>query len=258
MNYILSQSSRQVLERFAARRVLLAFDYDGTLAPIVADRDRAFLRPATRKVLAQAARRYPCAVISGRARPDVLRLLGGVKLACVVGNHGLEWEQTAHAASIERQVRAWLTRMETLLADIPGLVIEDKRYSLTVHFRRARRKAQAAAAIRQAAASLGKVRIIGGDHVVNVVHPAAPHKGKALQRIQEMLQCPAAIYIGDDVTDEDVFALRRPQRLLSIRVGASRRSKAPYYIRNQQEIDELLACLLSLREEPSPGRRLSQ
>jgi trehalose-6-phosphatase len=82
-------------------------------------------------------------------------------------------------------------------------------------------KKLARAAILEAAASLGDVRIVGGKQVVNLLPKGAPDKGKALERERERLCCDTAIYVGDDETDEDVFALDQPTRLLSIRVERS-------------------------------------
>jgi trehalose-6-phosphatase len=56
--------------------------------------------------------------------------------------------------------------------------------------------------------------------------------------------------VGDDETDEDVFALDQPGRLLTVRVGTKRASQASYYVRNQAAVDDLLAVLVSLRREP--------
>jgi trehalose 6-phosphate phosphatase len=63
--------------------------------------------------------------------------------------------------------------------------------------------------------------------------------------------CHAGVFVGDDTTDEDVFAIDRPGQLLTIRVRRREDSAASYYIRNQGEIDRLLACLLAA----APGRR---
>jgi len=57
-----------------------------------------------------------------------------------------------------------------------------------------------------------------------------------------------ALYVGDDVTDEDVFGIDQPGRLLSVRVGDSRGSAAHYYLRKQAEVVRLLAVLAKLRE----------
>jgi trehalose 6-phosphate phosphatase len=69
------------------------------------------------------------------------------------------------------------------------------------------------------------------------------------------LRCDTAIYVGDDETDEDVFALDQPGRLLTIRVGRGRGSHAAYYLRAQAAVDDLLALLVRLREEAEPGLR---
>ena len=61
--------------------------------------------------------------------------------------------------------------------------------------------------------------------------------------------------MGDDETDEDVFALDQPGRLLTIRVGRKRQSLASYFLRNQAEIDRLLETLLGdapARRRPTP------
>jgi trehalose 6-phosphate phosphatase len=65
VKHILSRDHEGMLARLAGARALLAFDFDGTLAPIVADRHRAVMRQRTRSLLATAAKLYPCAVISG-------------------------------------------------------------------------------------------------------------------------------------------------------------------------------------------------
>ena len=73
---------------------------------------------------------------------------------------------------------------------------------------------------------LGPVRLVGGKHVVNLLPAGAPHKGLALERARARLGCDTAIYVGDDETDEDVFALDQPGRLLAIRVGRKPSSSA--------------------------------
>lgn len=256
MEAVLSARSREVLRQFAWSNVLLAFDYDGTLAPIVADPAKAAMRPRTRALFTEVARRYPCIVISGRARADVLRRLDGVPIDGVIGNHGLEpW---AAGARHQREVRRWLPILRRKLAAYSGVELEDKHFSVAIHHRRSRQKKVARQAIARAVASLGAVRVIGGKQVLNVLPEGAPHKGMALERERKRLGCDTAIYVGDDETDEDVFGLDPPGRLLAVRVGPSQTSAATHSLRSQREIDRLLAVLLELRpprEEPSRARR---
>jgi trehalose 6-phosphate phosphatase len=252
MQRILSPDNVEVLAQFAWSNALVAFDFDGTLAPIVADRDRASMRPRTRDLFDQVCRLYPCAVISGRGRADVARRLTGSHVRYIVGNHGVE--PGKHMATFERQIADALLQLQAALPLNLGIDIEDKRFSLAIHYRRSRRKRDARRVVYEALAELAlPLRATAGKLVVNVVSARAPHKGDALLQLRAKARADTAIYVGDDVTDEDVFQLDQPGRLLSIRVGRARASAAPYYLRSQAEIDTLLSRLIRLRkEEPEP------
>ena len=95
MPNILTPRHLHALARFAASNVLVAFDYDGTLAPIVADPARARMRASTARLLRSVAERYPCAAISGRMRADLVHLVETIPFRHVAGNHGIEpWGET--------------------------------------------------------------------------------------------------------------------------------------------------------------------
>ncbi|MBI2994940.1 MAG: trehalose-phosphatase [Gammaproteobacteria bacterium] len=250
MRYILSAANRRILSKFASLNTLVALDFDGTLAPIVHDRDRASLRPSTRHLLAGLAGQYPCVVLSGRTRSDVQARLGGTGIKTVIGNHGIEpW---SISPAWEKAVRSWLPLLSDGLKRFHGVSIEDKRFSVAVHYRAETRKQEVRHAIRAVARALGAVRLIGGKQVINILPANAPHKGHAFERQLDHSRCKRAIYIGDDDTDEDVFALPNRQRILTVRVGKDRDSLAGYYLRNQREIDRLIRLLLELRS----GRRV--
>ena len=231
----------------------MAFDYDGTLAPIVPEPNHATLRASTRLLLEETARVYPCVVISGRAQRDALRHLKGVGTLEVFGNHGVEpWQVSGR---FRREVRRWLPIVERRLRGLQGVKIEDKSFSIAIHFRQSRQKKKVRAAIRQLTALLGDIRVIPGKQVVNVLPKGAPHKGMALENARGRLHCDTAVYVGDDETDEDVFALDQPGQLLTIRVGRKRTSGAAYYIHSQREIDALLRALLRMRSVPIAAKR---
>lgn len=246
MLHILSPESGQELSRFARGDVLLAFDFDGTLAPIVSDPERARLRPATQALFDQVTRRYTCAVISGRAKRDALDRLGRVQLWEAIGNHGADLR--AAPESYEQRVKVWRGLLEARLRGHPGVVIEDKGISLSVHYRNAADPQSALAAIYDVTSQLERARVFGGKKVINVLPDDAPHKGTALDCMRRWAGCDLAIYIGDDVTDEDAFALP-PETVLSIRVGESASSRARYFVHDQHEMDGLLERLLSLRPQ---------
>lgn len=248
MRNVLGRIGREVLQQFAWSNVLLAFDYDGTLAPIVRDPDKAAMRAVTRRLVAEVAARYPCIVVSGRTLPDAQRWLRGVPLKGVIGNHGIEpWQATL---PIEKEVKRWTPLLVRRLSAVKGVRIENKTSSVAVHYRRSREKKRARAAILDAAAALGPIRVIRGKQVVNLLPPGAPHKGIALERARDQLRHDTVIYVGDGETDEDVFALDQPGRLLTVRVGPKRTSQASYYLKTQGAIDDLLAALVRLRGRP--------
>jgi len=246
MRHILARPQREVLAQLSFSNVLLGFDFDGTLAPITRLPDQARMTAATRALLVELAGLYPCIVISGRAQADVARRLAGVPLRAVIGNHGLEpW---ATSEELRRTIAP-------AAAALPGVELEDKAYSLALHYRRSRRKKAARAALMRALSKLEGARIVGGKQVINVLPPGAPHKGVALERERDRLGCDTAFFLGDDETDEDVFALDRPGRLLTVRVGASRDSQASFCLKSRREVDLLLARLIALRHSAQRWRR---
>jgi trehalose 6-phosphate phosphatase len=251
MKHLLSPRNLSVLERFAWSRVLLAFDFDGTLAPIVVDPQAAQMRPGTRELLVRAARLYPTVVLSGRTRADTRRRVAGVPLQEVIGNHGAE-DAAGDRLARGAPSRRWRRELEPVVAAHPGVFIEDKKFSLSIHYRQSRHKKRARAAILATVAEIGRreaVRVMGGKQVVNLLPEGAPHKGIALERARARLGCDTALYVGDDETDEDVFALDQPGRLLGVRVGERAASHADYYLRGQREIDALLRTLIQARTE---------
>jgi len=233
------------LARVAAANVLVAFDFDGTLAPIVPEPADARMRPATRRLLAAVARRYPCAVLSGRPLDDLARRLRGVPLSHLAGDHGSERPGTSRTTS--PHVERWVARLRGRLPAMSGLIIEPKRYSVTVHYRRVRDRARALAAVEAAVRDLPDARVIRGALAINLLHSAGPHKGSALQQARRALACETALYVGDDDTDEDAFRSAAPDGLLSIRVGTQGASAAQYRLRSQADVDRLLTALVRLR-----------
>jgi len=243
---LFAKQNLELLAQLAWSNVLLAFDYDGTLAPIVADRELAKMRPKTAQLLCKVCQLYPCAVISGRSKADVAPRLGNAGVKYLIGNHGLE--PGRDLSEFAGEVALVRPQLELALSHCQGVELEDKIYSLAVHYRKSRQKRQARSAIRDAVLALPLgMRIVTGKLVVNVVPERAANKGDALLELREQEAANTAFYIGDDVTDEDVFTLDQPGRLFTVRVGRSKASAAKYFLRDQREMDALLAKLVDLR-----------
>ncbi len=251
MQYLLSRAARSILTRLARERTLCAFDFDGTLAPIVDRPERAGMRARTRKLLGGLAALYPCIVVSGRARSDVLGKVRDIKLAGVIGNHGAEMGMIGGKS--RRRVRQWKGALEADLLALPGVWVEDKGLSLAVHYRQSTEKAAARRRILAAARDLEHVRVFGGKQVVNLVLDTAPHKGDALGAERDRLKCNGVLYVGDDDNDEDAFGLEG--NLVPVRIGRKRDSHARYYLRSQAEIDQLLELLCCMRSNAPVSAR---
>jgi len=244
MQYLLSAASRTILTQLTRERTLFAFDFDGTLAPIVEHPNKAKMRMRTRNLLGRLAALHPCVIVSGRARADVLEKLGGAKVSRVIGNHGAETE-AAPTKGLSR-VAEWKATLKREMGSMAGVWLEDKRLSLAVHYRHSTSKAKVRRQILAATQSLKRVRVFGGKDVVNIVSYRANHKGHALATERNRLACNWVLYVGDDQNDEDAFAL--DGKTVPVRIGRKKHSHARYYLKTQAEIDQLLDLLVGARK----------
>jgi trehalose 6-phosphate phosphatase len=233
-----------MVTRLAQERTLCAFDFDGTLAPIAGHPEAARMRKRTRDLLRRVTALYPCIVVSGRDRADVLEKLGCINVAGVLGNHGAESGKTP---APRRHVKRWKTALDPEIESVPGTWIEEKTFSLAIHYRQAPQKTATRRKIVAASRKLDDVRVFGGKQVVNVVEKLALHKGDALVAERDRLKCNWVLYFGDDENDEDAFALKG--NIVPVRIGRKQRTHARYYLRTQTEIDRLLELLVRLREK---------
>lgn len=251
MRYLFSENGRKLLEALSFTRTLYAFDFDGTLAPIVPVPESARMRPLTGELLRRLGAVAPVAVISGRSLRD-LRAIAGPGIGALVGNHGIEGlkEGEGPASAAKRVCEGWKSELRPKLRGLIrlGVQLEDKEFSLALHFRGVVEKRPVRDKLLKMAGELSpEPRVIGGKLVLNLLPPGTPHKGAALLRIMERAGASCALYIGDDDTDEDVFSLS-DRRVITVRVGSRRDSQAQFFIRNQSEINRLLKELLSARE----------
>ncbi|MEW6364738.1 MAG: trehalose-phosphatase [Acidobacteriota bacterium] len=243
-----------MLRQCAGARTLLAFDFDGTLAPIVSRPGAVRMRDSTRAILSAVADRVPCAVISGRSLRDLGRRVRGVHTVGLVGNHGLECDWDGRPSrELSAQMRDCRRSLRASLGLVRGMVIEDKRFSVAIHFRQADDRRKAQRLIRDALSTITGIRTVPGNCVFDVLPADSGTKATALLRLMGILRTEVCLYIGDDVTDEDVFRLRHTNPVLAIRVGKSCGSQAAYFIHSQREIDRVLRMLLAL-QQPHGGR----
>jgi trehalose 6-phosphate phosphatase len=254
--YAFSKDGLAALRRLRGRRLLAAFGFDGTLAPIALRPEQVVTPPGTRAAVGRLRGLCATAVISGRGRDDVNARLG-VVVDYVVGNHGIDGlpgaeRELAECVAVNQRWLSQLRNGDELRALDHGILLENKGVSLSVHYRQARDAAQAVARLPTAFARLQPApRIVAGKMVFNLLPPSAVDKGTAMLRLLEVSGADAGFYVGDDVTDEDVFRLHQPD-LLTVRVGRDDSSQARLYLRAPSEIPRLIDALIS---ELAAGRR---
>jgi trehalose 6-phosphate phosphatase len=242
MRNLLGDEGRAALAAWSTVSTLFAFDFDGTLAPIVTMPDRARMSAPIHAALDALARSAPVAVISGRALEDLdARLPDSVRWR--LGNHGNEGLPGREAAldTARLHCRAWA---QTLASRVPpGVVIENKGASLSLHYRLAPDRAAAHAAVLARARALEPAaRLMEGKCVLNVLPQGALSKREGLMALLAQSGCTHAVFVGDDVTDEDVF-VDAPASWLTVRVGVDRDSAARWFVSAQIDVLRLLRAL---------------
>lgn len=249
MKHLFSNEGIAALEKFCRRPTLFAFDFDGTLAGITRMPSKAHLRPRTRQLLTKLQKVAPVAVISGRGLVDLTPRVPKT-FRYIAGNHGLERLKGKGKLIPARRIsRGWVEQLSVPLKEFPGVRIEDKDFSLTVHFRNAEDGVRAVGDVRALCEGLTPLpRLITGKKVLNLIPSGSPHKGKALVDLMREAKVKRSFYIGDEPSDEDVFRLPKA-RVFSVRVGKKLRSHAKFYLRDQREIDRLLVLLLRISTE---------
>jgi trehalose 6-phosphate phosphatase len=247
MTYLFSDEGRLALRALAGRPILYAFDFDGTLAGISHDRDTVKLSQSIHEGLSELAKRIPCAIVSGRALSDLVSRVDGV-VPHLIGNHGLESPLTDPATLIRAKniCQGWVQRLGTDFVQplkSYGAEVENKRYTLTLHYRATDEPARVRMGLVLLLDQLTPTpRLIFGKASVNILPPGNDGKGPATLALMRHLRQTGLFFIGDDETDEDVFELSEGL-VMGVRVGRDSKSRAQYYVKDQGEIEAVIRVL---------------
>ena len=244
--------------------ILLLFDYDGTLTPIVARPEDALLPEETRRRLTSLAAHSRCiaGIVSGRSLAD-LSVLANIPALIHAGNHGMEIRgpglNFTHPQAVA--ARQSLDRMQATLsgavAEIPGAFVEHKGLTLTVHYRAtpeplAGEVDGVVTATVKPYVESGQLRLTRGKMVVEVRPDTAWDKGKAIEKIHRHClesgnqeDSPLPVYFGDDWTDEDGFRAVQDLGGLAVFVGEPRQGTvALHQLESPAEVSETMRLLL--------------
>jgi len=241
-----------IAQAMQGKRVAMFFDYDGTLTPIVSRPELAYMSEVMRQTVNALARRCAVAVVSGRDRADVQKL---VQLDSIfyAGSHGFDiagpggqhMQQTEGEAFVpllrkaEAEVRAKLGGME-------GALVESKKYAFAVHYRLVAEAEQPrlAEAVETVAKAYPELRQKGGKMVYEILPRMEWDKGKAVNWLLKALELDSAdvlpFYLGDDLTDEDAFAVLQGRGIGILVADEPQETKAAYVLKDVEEVKRFL------------------
>jgi trehalose 6-phosphate phosphatase len=241
----------QVASRIREKKRLAVFlDFDGTLVRIAPMPSGVRLDEETRKVLKKLAgnRNVTLTIISGRQRAELQRYIG-IRNMKYLGLYG--WEKTKNQR-VPFPVREALARtLVSLLAELssfPGVWIEPKRNSFSVHLLGASAKTQREMRQRvqkRVQPMRGTLQVMANLRDLEVAPLALGNKGVAVRKLLDdpALREALPIYFGDDFSDEPGFAATRNG--ISVLVGKRRATNAQFSLRGPAEV----AAALSRMEE---------
>ena len=258
-----------VAARLAGTPLVSMLDVDGTLAPIAPRPDDAAVPPETKRLLAALAAHpgVTIAFVSGRAAADVERL-AGVRGAWVVGNHGFEILRpdgspmtNASLGTAREAIAAALRDIADAILAMPGVLIEDKYWTASVHFRLAAPSVAPVLreAVQRAAVAQG-LRVMEGKKVLEIRPNRDVNKGTAVLEVtREILggRQGSVLYVGDDATDEDAFASLRAQMPAAVTARVThddaKRTSAEFALDDTTAVTEFLGWLAAERGIRAPG-----
>ena len=258
--------------RLSGSPLLIALDIDGTLAPIASTPAGAAVPATTLQTLGRLTglRGVQLAFVTGRSAPDGRRMVD-LPRTRVIGNHGIEWielDGTLRVNEAAREAAPRIAQAAEMLSErlrkINGALVEDKRWTLSVHFRltapadRPRIEQELDDVARRL-----DLRVTHGKQVYELRPRLAITKGTAIVELAEKLGIDkgsgSLFYAGDDRTDEDAFrALRELDAdAVTVHVGGEPPggavTAAEFIVPDPPGLRELLDWLVVERDGPTPG-----
>lgn len=245
----------KALDRVAGTEILLvAMDFDGTMAPLVDRAEDARALPRSAKAFAQLAvlPATATALISGRAM-DTLRMLASPgEETLLIGSHGAEtWTGPGgKPLELDPAARELLAQATDVVTEVvgahPGTHLETKPAGVVLHTRTAAPDIAAAATetVLSRLNELDGLSVTEGKQVVecSVVHS---DKGQGIGKLRDLTGATAVLFAGDDVTDEHAMAVLGPEDV-GIKIGPGE-SQAGYRLDSPEQVQDMLETLLQLR-----------
>jgi trehalose-phosphatase len=256
MKYLWSDAKRLKKIFHLEKTKLIFLDFDGTLVPIAPTPDAVCFDDKTKEILRCLCgnRRIHLVVISGRTLKDLGSYLR-FKNVILAGNHGLEVKgrgiQLPPKARQARKLRHFIgmlsKKFKIAFNDYPGVWVEDKHFTLSIHFRKLPREQELIfkALVRFFKDKYKHYPILWtlGKKVVEIRPSVYWGKGDTVMYLLKKFSRAIALAIGDDQADEDMFRVLKANNGITIRVGSSNQSLADYYLSSPYDVKIFLQKL---------------
>ena len=238
------------------KKIVFFLDYDGTLTPIVKRPELAVINEQMRELVKKLSEKFIIAIVSGRMREDVQRL-AGVEEIFYAGSHGFDIKGRG-VSMIQQKAKETIPVVDKVtgvlkeaLSGINGVIIEEKKFSVAVHYRLVKEEQILGIkkVVEKVVSENGALRLMNGKMVFEILPAIDWNKGKAVRWIMKALDLSwencIVFYIGDDTTDEDAFRAVN-SRGLGILVSVERKkSAAQFCLATPVEVAKLFKQLVA-------------
>lgn len=238
------------------QRLLVALDFDGTLAPEVDDPEKARATPEARRAVERLVGLPDTrvALVSGRSLQDLEQVASFDDQVLLVGSHGIELrldepDDVLALDADEREQLGMLGQVLDQIADtLDSVWIEQKPAGFALHTRLASDRHTRFAhlvAINELKAEAPDAKVRLGKNVIEF-SVRSTTKGEAVEHLRRYTRATAVFYAGDDVTDEDAFVALGSDDL-GLKSGGGP-TAADHRVPGPAEVASVLSLLATLRE----------
>ena len=250
-------SLEEIKKRVAGRWIAVFLDYDGTLTPIVDDPAKALIQDSMRDALMGLSARCAVVIISGRDLKDVQEKVG-IDDMVYAGSHGFDIAGPKGTRIRFQRGEDFLPlldaaegRLEEQLKPVSGAMVERKKYSVAVHYRRVKgdQVQKVEDAVERVIHDNPRLKKTSGKKVFEVQPGIDWHKGKAMLWLMEKMDIRGDVvpfYIGDDTTDEDAFASMPEGGIGIVVMDKPRPTAALCALKNPGQVEQFIRALTDI------------
>jgi len=258
INPTYQRSDKSVID--TDKKLVFFLDYDGTLTPIVASPELAVISQEMKQAVIELSKIHTVAVVSGRMREDVQNLVG-IKGIFYAGSHGFDIKGPGGFTMIHPiaektipLVSEIIEQLKQTLQDMEGVLIEEKKFSVAVHYRNLKKQENLPfieKTVNDIIQQHNQLRLLKGKKVFEILPNIDWDKGKAVRWIMNALEIPwdktSVFYIGDDTTDEYAFrtVVTRGTAIM-VTDDPSKPSSADFQLQSPEEVKKFFEQVIAI------------